>query len=79
MIEVASLIEVTQSYGPTVSSPVPLEKTFFVSVCVSGFCRLGSDAGMIPRYVGYHSQFRIVLGSKVTLMDFKARVGVSVF
>ena len=28
---------------------------------------------VIPRYVGYHSQFRIVLGSKFTLMDFKAR------
>ena len=28
---------------------------------------------MFPRYVGYHSQFRIVSGSKVTLMDFKAR------
>ena len=28
---------------------------------------------MIPRYVGYRSQFRIVLESKVTLMDFEAR------
>ena len=28
---------------------------------------------MIPRYVGYHSQFRIVLGSEVTLMNCGAR------
>ena len=28
---------------------------------------------MIPRYVGYRSQFRIVLGSRATLMDFEAR------
>ena len=28
---------------------------------------------VIPRYAGYRSQFRIVLGSKVTLMDFEVR------
>ena len=28
---------------------------------------------MIPRYVGYRSQFRIVLGSKITLLDFEVR------
>ena len=28
---------------------------------------------MVPKYVGYRSQFRIVLGSKITLIGLEAR------
>ena len=48
------------------------EDTFCFSLC-KWFLYVRLRSRVIPRYVGYHSQFRIVLWSKVTLMDFEAR------
>ena len=48
------------------------EDTFCFSLC-KWFLYVRLRSRVIPRYVGCCSQFRIVLGSKVTLMDFEAR------
>ena len=48
------------------------EDTFCFSLC-KWFLYVRLQSRVIPRYAGYRPQFRIVLWSKVTLMDFKAR------
>ena len=48
------------------------EDTFCFSLS-KWFLYVRLQSRVIPRYVGYGSQFRIVLGSKVTLMDFEGR------
>ena len=59
--------EIPQLVPDSFLSSATREDTFCFSLCKWFlYCR-------IPRYVGYRSQFRILLWSKVTLMDFEAR------
>ena len=48
------------------------EDTFCSSLC-KWFLYVKFRSRVIPRYAEYRSQFRIVLGCKVTLIDFEAR------
>ena len=48
------------------------EDTFCFSLC-KWFLYARLRSRVIPRYVAYSSHFRIVLGSKVALMDFEAK------
>ena len=64
--------EVPQLVSDSFLTSATQEDTFCFSLC-KWFLYFRLQSRVIPRYVGHHSQFRIVLGSKVTLMDFEAR------
>ena len=64
--------EVPQLVPDSFFASATREDTFCFSLC-KWFLYVRLRSRVIPRYVGYRSQFRIVLGSKVTLMDFEAR------
>ena len=64
--------EVPQLVPDSFLTSATRENTFCFSLC-KWFLYVRLRSRVIPRYVGYRSQFRIVLGSKVTLMDFEAR------
>ena len=64
--------EVPQLVPDSFLTSATLEDTFCFSLC-KWFLYVRLRSRVIPRYVGYRSQFRIVLWSKVTLMDFEAR------
>ena len=64
--------EVPQLLPDSFLTSAAREDTFCFSLC-KWFLYVRLRSRVIPRYVGYRSQFRIVLGYKVTLMDFEAR------
>ena len=64
--------EVPQLVPDSFLTSATREDTFCFSLC-KWFLYVRLRSRVIPRYVGYRSQFRIVLWSKVTLMDFEAR------
>ena len=64
--------EVLQLVPDSFLTSATREDTFCFSLC-KWFLYVRLRSRVIPRYVGYRSQFRIVLGFKVTLMDFEAK------
>ena len=64
--------EVPQFVPDSFLTSATREDTFCFSLC-KWFLYVRLRSMVIPRYVGYRSQFRIVLWSKVTLIDFEAR------
>ena len=64
--------EVPQLVPDSFLTSATREDTFCFSLC-KWFLYVRLRSRVIPRYVGYRSQFRIVLWSKVTLMNFEAR------
>ena len=64
--------EVPQLIPDSFLTSVTRESTFCFSLC-KYFLYVGLRSREITKYVGYRLQFMIVLGSKVTLMDFETR------
>ena len=64
--------EVPQLVSHSFLTSATREDTLCFSLC-KWFLYVRLRSRVIPRYVGYRSQFRIVLGSKATLMGFEAR------
>ena len=64
--------EVPQLVPDSILTSATQEEAFCFSLC-KWVLYVRLRLRVIPRYIEYRSQFRIVLGSKVTLVDFKAR------
>ena len=72
VVEVHKVSNVPQLVPVSFLTSATREDTFCFSLC-QWFLYVRLLSRVIPRYVGYRSQFRIVLESKVTLIDFEAR------
>ena len=64
--------EIPQSVSNSFFCGATRVDTFCFGLC-KWFLYVKFQCIVIPRYVGYCSQFRTVLGFKITVMDFKVR------